>query len=142
MKVARSGFMFHHMALAVHNLEESSRILSHCDYIPSPDYPALVIDEGLGVQLRFLTPRSGGPLLELVAGLGDASPVAKILEKTGVTLYHMCFEVLDLPTALSTLRKEGYVPVSKPMPAKAFNNRFIQFVYHNDSGLVELLTAL
>lgn len=134
-------FKFHHVALAVNDIDDTTRILGFCGYALSPDYPQLVVDAALGVKLRFLTPASGGPLLELVCGLGESSPVAQILQKSGVTLYHICFEVRDVEEAVSLLKQQGYVAVSKRMPAKAFGERLIQFLYHKDGGLVELLAA-
>jgi methylmalonyl-CoA/ethylmalonyl-CoA epimerase len=128
------------MALAVNDIAESTAALAACGFTPYPEFPDTT-DEGIGVHLRFLVPRGGGPLLELVAGIGAQSPVSKVLEKTGVTLYHMCFEVPDLDVAAKQLRAHGYLVVSKKIPAKAFNSRPIQFLYHVHAGLVELLQA-
>lgn len=136
-----ADFKFHHVAFAVNDIDETTRTLGVCGYTLCPDYPPLVVDEALGVKLRFLSLAQGGPLLELVCGLGDTSPVAQILQKSGVTLYHMCFEVNDIEQAFVLLKQQGYVAVSKRIPAKAFGDRLIQFLYHKDGGLVELLAA-
>jgi len=136
---SRKHFQFHHIGLATHDIEASTRSLSLCDYIVAPEYPDLIVDEALGVQLRFLTSKRGGPLVELVAGLGEKSPVAQILNKGGASLYHICFEVPDVDQAFEELRPGGYKAVSKVVSAKAFEGRLIQFVYHKDTGLVELL---
>lgn len=131
---------FHHMALAVNDIAESTAALTACGFTVSPEFPDTT-DEGIGVHLRFLVPHGGGPLLELVAGIGTKSPVSEVLQKSGVTLYHMCFEVPDIDLAARQLRAHGYLVVSKRIPAKAFNGRSIQFLYHVHAGLVELLQA-
>ncbi len=136
-----SGFIVHHTALAVRDMDASTRALSRLDYVSAPDYPDIVVDEQLGVRLRFLIPRAGGILLELVEDIGERGPVAKILQRNGVTLYHLCFEVPDLAASAELLQRDGYLAVSKKMPAAAFGGRLIQFLYHKDSGLVELLSA-
>ena len=128
------------MALAVKDMAESTTALMACGFTMSPEFPDTT-DEGIGVHLRFMVPRGGGPLLELVEGMGPKSPVSEVLQKSGVTLYHMCFEVPDLDLAAKQLRAEGYLAVSKKIQAKAFNNRSIQFLYHVHAGLVELLQA-
>lgn len=140
MSDPKEYFQLHHMGLATNDIDESTRSLALCDYILSPEYPDIIEDEELGVRLRFLIPKAGGALLELVAGLGDRSPVEQILRKAGASLYHICFEVSDIQRAFEELKRGGYRAVSKVMPAKAFGGRTIQFVYHKDSGLVELLS--
>lgn len=142
MTHARPDFVLHHMALAVHDIEASTVALAPVDYVLAPGFEPFIVDEELGVKLRFLVPRSGGSLLELVQGISERSPVAKILSKSGVTLYHTCFEVPDIATATESLHQKGYISVSRRVPAKAFGGRTIQFLYHKDSGLVELLSAL
>ena len=131
---------FHHMALAVNDISDSTAALMACGFVLSPEFPDTT-DEGIGVHLRFLVPRGGGTLLELVAGISSKSPVSEVLQKSGVTLYHMCFEVPDIDVAAKHLRAQGYLVVSKKIPAKAFNSRPIQFLYHVHAGLVELLQA-
>ena len=138
--VHEAEFRFHHMALAVRDIADSTRTLSVCGFRLSPEYPDTT-DEGIGVHLRFLVPHDGGPLLELVAGIAEKSPVQDVLRKSGVSLYHMCFEVPNIEEASKRLRSAGYLAVSKRILAKAFNDRPIQFLYHADAGLVELLEA-
>lgn len=79
------------------------------------------------------------PLVELLSPADDKSPVVQILEKNGVTPYHICYSVDDLEEAIKSLRKLRYMVVSKPKPACAIENRRVAFLYHKDMGLIELV---
>lgn len=133
-------FVFHHVGLAVKDIEASTKALFACGLQVSKQFPD-AIDEQIGVRLRFLEPNGNGPLVELVSGLSDVNPVRETLSKNGVCLYHTCFEVPNLLEASNHLKSWGYLAVSNPIKAKAFSNRPIQFFYHVDSGLVEILEA-
>ena len=134
------AFKIHHFGLAVRDIEAATLALLPMGATLSTEFPDTV-DEGLGVSLRFLVTAAGAPLLELVAGLSSKSPVSAILSKGGPSLYHICYEVLDLENAAAMLRDKGYIAVSRPMPAKAFAGRLIQFLHHPESGLIELLAG-
>ncbi|MGN6100784.1 MAG: methylmalonyl-CoA epimerase [Devosia sp.] len=59
-----------------------------------------------GVTLVFVTLENSK--VELMAPLGDASPIAGFLEKRpGGGMHHVCFEVNDLASAIETLRAAG-----------------------------------
>ncbi|MFM7815814.1 MAG: VOC family protein [Verrucomicrobiota bacterium] len=135
-----SHFVFHHVGLAVKDIEASTKALSSCGLKASEEFPD-AIDELIGVRLRFLAPNGNGPLVELVSGLDEVNPVRETLSKNGVCLYHMCFEVPNLVEAANHLKSSSYLAVSNPIKAKAFSNRPIQFFYHVDSGLIEILEA-
>lgn len=71
-----------------------------------------------GVRIRIL--RAGDGLLELLAPLGDASPVARFLERRGPGLHHLAFRVGDVAAELARLRSEGARTVDEaPRPGRA-----------------------
>ena len=133
-------FKFHHVALAVVDITKATDSLKPIGFSLVEELPD-IIDEVLEVKARYMQPAYEGPVVEIVQNLSEKGPIAKILERNGPTLYHMCFEVEDLDAACAFLRKEGYLPISKPKLAKAYNQRRIQFLYHNSSGLIELIEA-
>ena len=55
------------------------------------------------------------------------------------TLYHICYEVVDIEEAIKNLKTKKFVVVQQPVKAIAFNNRLVSFLYHRNMGLVELL---
>jgi len=79
------------------------------------------------------------PILELVAAISSESPITNILAKSGPTPYHNCFEVDDLTESIASLKQWGYRRLSAIVPAIAFGNRKICFLYHKEVGLIELL---
>jgi methylmalonyl-CoA/ethylmalonyl-CoA epimerase len=89
----------------------------------------------------FPQPRTGRPVLELVAPLGADSPIARIL-KAGGGPYHLCYQVPDIKAAIDHLRENGSFLVSGPLPAVAFKMKEIAWMMTDDAHLlVELLQA-
>jgi methylmalonyl-CoA/ethylmalonyl-CoA epimerase len=82
------------------------------------------------------------PIYELVEPIDETSPVNKILDKTGVTPYHICYETDDIYGVINNLKKQGYLLLQTPVPAIALDNRKICFMYHKDAGLIELLEVI
>jgi len=76
--------------------------------------------------------------LELVEPLGESSPVSNIIKK-GQSLYHICFKVKDMQAAITAARKNGFNCIASPVPAVAFNNKKIAWLFSRTFGLIELL---
>jgi methylmalonyl-CoA/ethylmalonyl-CoA epimerase len=90
-------------------------------------------------RVTFLrTPCSTDPLIELVEPAGEGSPVIQFVQKGG-GLHHICYEVADLDVHLRTMRLQGGVVVRRPLPAAAFENRRIAWVYTRQKLLLEFL---
>jgi methylmalonyl-CoA/ethylmalonyl-CoA epimerase len=79
--------------------------------------------------------------IELIAPLGDDSPIRSMLAKNGGGAYHLCLEAGDLDRALDHLRENGCVVVAAPVPAVAFGGRRIAWVYTSSRQLFELVEA-
>ena len=78
--------------------------------------------------------------VELIEPLAEKSPITNILKK-GQSLYHLCFRVPDINNALETARKHGFHCIARPVPAKAFNEKKIAWVFSKTYGLFELVEA-
>lgn len=76
--------------------------------------------------------------IELIEPLTENSPITNILDK-GQSLYHLCFRVPDIKEALETARKHGFHCIARPVPAKAFNDKKIAWVFSKIYGLFELI---
>jgi methylmalonyl-CoA/ethylmalonyl-CoA epimerase len=100
----------------------------------------IVHDPLQGVHVTFLANRAfpEAALVELVAPAGENSPVTSFLKKGG-GLHHFCFEVDELAEQLEEARRQGAIVVRKPLPAVAFNNRRIGWVYTAEKLLIEYL---
>ena len=78
--------------------------------------------------------------IELIEPLTVESPIRNILDK-GQSLYHLCFKVPDIKRALETARKHGFHCIASPVPAKAFNDKKVAWVFSKVYGLFELVEA-
>ncbi len=84
---------------------------------------------------------SFGGLIELVEPLDDDSPLRSIVGSRRGGLYHLCYEVDDLDVELSRLRSMRCMPLARPAPAAAFDNRRIVFMLTPQHDLIELVEA-
>ena len=91
------------------------------------------------VKVSFIqTACPGDAQIELVEPAAPDSPVLRFLNKGG-GLHHLCYEVADLGEHLSKMRKEGALVVKPPLPAVAFENRPIAWVFTRQKLLLEFL---
>ena len=58
-----------------------------------------------GVEVQFM--ETAGTKIELLAALGNDSPLQKFLDSRGPGLHHLCFEVPDIQRALRQLARQG-----------------------------------
>jgi len=126
---------FHHVGIAVQNMNEA---IDAYEVLGYSQMTAIIHDPIQKVQLCFLD-KDGSPTLELVAAMSLESPVTNILAKSGPTPYHNCFEVDDIIESVANLKMSGFRRLSAIVPAIAFGNRKICFLYHKEIGLIELL---
>ena len=92
----------HHLGVAVADLDEAvatyERLfgarLEHRETVPDQ-----------GVEAASL--RVGEDRVELLASLGDDTPVGKFLAKRGPGMHHVAFEVADLPATMAELADAG-----------------------------------
>jgi methylmalonyl-CoA/ethylmalonyl-CoA epimerase len=99
----------HHIGIAVFNLEESvAKWKALFGAVPGP------IEEipERGVRLAHLCFAEGSQI-ELLAPLGEASPVAKFLESRGEGVQHFTIEVDDIEAAVSELTRASLRFVSE-----------------------------
>jgi methylmalonyl-CoA/ethylmalonyl-CoA epimerase len=90
-------------------------------------------------RVAFMTTRPGDSQIELVAPMGEGSPVARFLQERGGGMHHLCYEVADLEAELAAFRSRGAMIASRPKPAVAFGGRRIAWVITAEKFLVELL---
>lgn len=126
---------FHHVGIAVQNINDAIQTYKVLGFSTVSD---IIIDPIQKVQLCFLD-KDESPTLELVAPFSSESPVTNILAKSGPTPYHNCFEVEDLTESVAYLKLWGFRRLSPIVPAIAFGNRKICFLYNKEVGLIELL---
>jgi len=92
----------HHLGVAVDNLYTA---LSTYDRLFGAELEHRETLEEQGVEAASL--RIGADRVELVAALGEDTPVGKFLSKRGPGMHHVAFEVDDVGAALDELTAEG-----------------------------------
>ena len=128
---------FHHIGIACFDIDEAKAFYELIGYGASPVKDDPIQD----IRICFLK-KEGAPMLELLAPIDENSPVNRILETQGVTPYHICYEVDDIDTMMTLLRKQyKFVRVSKAAPACAIDNRRVAFLFRKDVGLIELVES-
>ncbi len=98
-----------HLGLAVEDLEAAR--IRYVDILGFKELARERLPEQ-GVELIMLD--AGNCRLELLAPLGEESPIARFLDKRGEGLQQMAFEVADLAGALKTLASHGIRPLGPP----------------------------
>lgn len=126
--------VFHHIGVAVKDIEATAQMYVWGGYF----YSKTIYDPIQNVNICWLT-KYGSPTVELLAPVDDSSPVCKILEKNGVTPYHICYIVPSIEEAAKELRAQRYVMVSKPAEAVAFKGSRVAFFFNKNIGLIELV---
>ncbi|MET0259735.1 MAG: methylmalonyl-CoA epimerase [Gaiellaceae bacterium] len=92
----------HHLGVAVDDLDTA---LSTYDRLFGAELEQRETLEEQGVEAASL--RIGADRVELLAALGEDTPVGKFLSKRGPGMHHVAFEVDDVGAALDELAAEG-----------------------------------
>jgi methylmalonyl-CoA/ethylmalonyl-CoA epimerase len=92
----------HHLGVAVEDLDAA--VDTYRDlYGAELEHRETVPDQG--VEAAAL--RVGDGRVELLASLGDETPVGKFLASRGPGMHHVAYEVDDLPAELGRLARQG-----------------------------------
>jgi methylmalonyl-CoA/ethylmalonyl-CoA epimerase len=124
-----------HIGWAVNSIEGALPALEALGFKKSAE---AVDDEARNV--RILIMENGSSSIELVAPLGDKSPVSSFLLKNGPAPYHLCFAAdgNNLERVTGRLRQAGFKELIKAAPAPALGGDSVVFLYSKDIGIVEL----
>jgi len=130
-----NSFRFHHIGYAVKDIETTAGYYVNAGWSISD----IQIDEIQNSKIAFLE-KQGMPPIELVAPVNENSPIINTLNKNnGSTIYHVCYEVDNIDSAVAELRKMKYIILFNPVEATALNNRKICYLFNKDVGLIEVV---
>ncbi len=101
---------FHHVGVAVKSIDAALGYYTGLFGFRQVGEPLEVSGESVRVCFVEAPP---GVLIELVEGLGDKSPVADVVARTGAGPYHLCYRVADLDEAVRKLRSRGCYRVKR-----------------------------
>lgn len=125
---------FHHIGIATENINKTSKYYLEAGYTMSKQ----IFDPVQKVNIVFLSKKSM-PMIELLEPAFKDSPVSKILMKSGVGPYHICYQVKDIDFVIDELKKKKYISLFKPVEAIALSMKKICFLYNKNVGLIELV---
>jgi methylmalonyl-CoA/ethylmalonyl-CoA epimerase len=92
----------HHLGVAVEDLDDALETYRRL-FGAELEYRERAPEQGV----EAAGVRVGGSRVELLASLGDETPVGKFLAKRGPGMHHVAYEVENLPEELARLRSEG-----------------------------------
>jgi methylmalonyl-CoA/ethylmalonyl-CoA epimerase len=116
----------HHVGVAVADLDEAVQTYERL-FAGRLEHRARV--EAQGVEAASI--RVGDSRVELLASLGDDTPVGKFILKRGPGLHHLAYEVDDVASALAELAEQG-VELIDDAPREGLFGLQVAFV-HPDS---------
>ncbi|WP_421943914.1 VOC family protein [Pedobacter sp.] len=125
---------FHHIGYVTDDITTTKEVYLIGGY----DASETIIDHTQRVKICFLT-KDYFPTIELVEPVDESSSVNKILKKSGVSPYHVCYEVDNIDKAFDELTEIGFIPLFRPVEALALNNRLICYFYKKEVGFIELV---
>lgn len=124
----------HHVGMVVANLEAAGAVYAGALGLEPAGPP--VVDHIQQVRVQFWI-RPGDPVsVELIEPLSSTSPIAQQL-RNGGGYAHLCYEVRNIDAEVRAAWERGGIIVRTPVPAAAFGQRRIAFVYFRDIGMVE-----
>ena len=128
-----------HVAIAVRDLAKASRLYRETlgaqvsEPVPQPEH---------GVTTVFIT--LPNTKIELIAPLGDQSPIARFLERSpDGGIHHVCYEVADIIAARDQLKRGGARVLGDGEPKIGAHGKPVLFLHPKDfcGTLVELEQA-
>ena len=123
-----------HIGIAVKDIEKSNLLFEKL--LNTPCYKIEEVKDQ-GVKTSFF--KTEDQNIELIASLGEQSPIESFLEKKGEGLHHIAFEVANIKSEVERLKSEGFVPIDET-PKKGADNKMVVFLHPKATNgvLIEL----
>jgi methylmalonyl-CoA/ethylmalonyl-CoA epimerase len=127
---------FHHIGIFVKNLEFGMIELSK--FLKITYVSEQINDADIGVKIIFVKD-SSDINYELVAPLGETSPVMGVLRRGKDYLNHIAYKTTDFAVEIEKLRSEGLIPIGPAKKAKAFGGAKVIFFLSSLGFVIELI---
>ena len=126
----------HHIGLVVKDIEISAK--HYEDVFGMERMSRITFDPNQKVKVLFMAHKGIDLKYELIEPAGSESPAFQWLKKR-VSMYHLCYVVRDIEKTVQELTEKGCLLISKPISAKAFNEKKIAFLLTSENLIIELL---
>ena len=133
MRMAIGEFEFHHIGVAVLDINKEFATFSFLGYTKSSE---VFEDEEQGIQGLFIEAK-GQPRLELLADLDGRATISPVLE-SGNKMYHFAYTVSDIEKALDVFIKAKAKVVS-PLKQSTYFGKRICFLLLPNMYMIELV---
>ena len=100
-----------HLGVAVKDLEEARKFYRTVFNLKSGD-PIIGGDGTIKVSMLPV----GNAIIELLQPIGNLGVMAKFLEKHGQGFHHICYEVDDINSEVTSLKSKGVEVLGEPKP--------------------------
>jgi len=123
-----------HIGIAVKNIEEAEQRFTQL--LGTSSYKREIV-ESEGVLTSFF--KVGESKIELLAAVGNNSPIQKFIEKKGEGIHHIAFEVENIEQKITELKEKGFQLIND-IPKDGADNKRIAFIHPKTTGgiLVEI----
>ncbi len=124
-----------HIGIATNNIAETARFYTAIGYQEvCGGYDPLQDVYG------YFYAAAGMPTIELLAPYDSKSPINNILRKSGVTPYHICYEInVSLEEAIKGMKANDFMQISKPTVSECLDKNKVVFFFNKTVGIVELV---
>ena len=127
-----------HVGYAVKNIKKALPSFQALGF----EFAEIICDDLRKINLCF--GQKDGYVIELVspAYKGVPSPVDDVLKKNGSTPYHFCYRTERmLEEEIENFEASGFKVLIPPVPATAFGDKRVVFMYHITVGLIEIVES-
>lgn len=124
----------HHIGYLVKKMDKAIPQFESLGFVSEGD---IVYDKIRDIDIMFMV--NGEYRIELVSPKSEKSVTWDLLKKTGASPYHLCYYSSNMEDDLNSLRESGYIPTGEPLPAPAFDNKRVVFLYSRHAGMIELV---
>jgi methylmalonyl-CoA/ethylmalonyl-CoA epimerase len=133
-----NSLRFDHIGVVVPEIETGRKLFAEA--LGVDRWTEVFEDAGLGVSVQFGLGASG-PCYELIAPLGENSPVAAALRSGQRVLNHVAYLTSDIEAEGQRLAGHGCATTGPAHPAVAYGGRRVQFWVSPLRFMVELIEA-
>jgi len=133
---AGPGLRLHHVGLVVRTIEEFRAF--YVDVLQYRERTPVIHDPVQTAFVQFFLIPGSDHYIELVAPDSETSKLREASRK-GKPLNHLCYSCENITRMVSFMKGSGCFVIQDPVPAAAFDKRFIAWLMTPDGLLIELV---